>query len=100
MNVEDNENEIIEADYQHKHGITRVQGIYRPFTSATKMSSLPDQERRILKLLNNTGVNILKEGTNLILGDFNVNGLSRNQYFSETMASFESEFGLDQILTK
>ena len=98
MKLEDDENEIIVIDHQHQHGISRVQGIYRPFTSATGMSSLPDQERRVLKLLNNTGINILKQGTNIILGDFNVNRLSQNHHFSETMASFESEFGLDQII--
>ena len=75
-----------------------LSGIYRPFPSASGMSSLPDQERRILKLLNNTGNNILKDGTNIILGDFNVDGLSQKHPFSEIMSNFESEFGLDQIV--
>ena len=63
MNLEDDENDIIVINHQHQHGLTRVQGIYRTFISATGMSSLPDQERRILKLLNNTGINILRKGS-------------------------------------
>ena len=96
--LEDEENEIIVFDHKHQNGVTRVQGVYRPFTSAAGMSNLPDQERRILKLLNNTGNNILKDGTNIILGDFNVDGLSQNHHFSEIMSNFETEFGLDQII--
>ena len=97
-NLENEENEIIVIDHKHQNGITRVQGIYRPFTSTAAISSLPDQERRILKLLNNTGNNILSNGTNIILGDFNVDALSQNHHFSEIMSNFESEFGLDQII--
>ena len=98
INLEGEENEIIVIDHKHQNGVTRVQGVYRPFTSAAGMLTLPDQERRILKLLNNTGNNILKNGTNIILGDFNVDGLSKNHHFSEIMSNFESEFGLDQII--
>ena len=98
ITLDDNENEIIVIDHKHQNGITRVQGVYRPFTSAVGNSSIPDQERRILKLLTNIGNNILNDGTNIILGDFNVNGLSQNHHFSEIMSNFESEFGLDQII--
>jgi hypothetical protein len=98
ITLEDNENEIIVIDHKHQNGMSRVQGIYRPFTSVDGNSSLPDQERRILKLLTHIGNNILNDGTNVILGDFNVNGLSQKHYFSEIMSNFESEFGLDQII--
>ena len=98
INLEDEENEIIVFYHKHQNGITRVQGVYRPFTSAAGITCLPDQERRILKPLNNIGNNILKNGTNIILGDFNVDGLSQKHPFSEIMSNFESEFGLNQII--
>ena len=74
--LEDEENEIIVFDHKHQNGVTRVQGVYRPFTSAAGMSNLPDQERRILTLLNNTGNNILlclkrnKENQECTNGDY------------------------------
>jgi hypothetical protein len=68
ITLEDNENEIIVFDHKHQNGRTRVQDTYRPFKSVGGNSNLPDQERRILKLLTNTGNNILNDGTMLFLG--------------------------------
>ena len=98
IDLEEPENEIIVIDHKHQHGITRVQGIYRPFTSVTGVkNNNPDEDRRLHKLLNNTGNNILTDGTNVILGDFNVNAIKPHKY-SDIMTCYESEFGLDQII--
>jgi hypothetical protein len=56
--------------------LKRVEGVYRPFTFVAGNSDLPDQQRRILKILTNIGNTILNDGTNVILEDLNVNGLS------------------------
>jgi hypothetical protein len=61
------DNEIIVIEHKHQNGITRVQGDYRPLTSVAGISTLPDQERRLLELLTNIGNNILNDGTNVIL---------------------------------
>jgi hypothetical protein len=81
IDLEEPENEIIVIDHKRQHGITRVQGIYKPFTSVTGVkNNNPDEDRRLHKLLNNTGNNILTDGTNVILGDFNVNAIKPHKY--------------------
>jgi hypothetical protein len=80
----------MDIDHKHQHGITRVQGIYRPFTSVTGVkNNNPDEVRRLHKLLNDN--NTLTHGTNVILGDFNVNTIKPHKY-SDIMACYESEF--------
>jgi hypothetical protein len=46
IDLDEPENEIIVIDHKHQYGITRVLGIYMPFTSVTGVkNNNPDEDR-------------------------------------------------------